>query len=383
MTLASAGPAVDWDAWRAEFPGLDAVTYLNTSSHGAKSERVAASLRAYMESWTTDPPWDDDWQRVVRTAEAAFGRLIGAADRDVVMVPTLTDAFHRAMSALHSDHRTRVVLSAREWVSLRHAVAAWPGIEPVVVDAELDPDSDAFLTNVGDDTRLVVVSHVCFRTGYRADLAAIVAKARRHGARVFVDAFQSAGVTPIDVARTPVDFLAAGSLKYLLGVPGAAFLYVHPEASRGTVPGLSGWRGQCEPMDPTLAPSDGAARFAGGTWMVPNAYAAAAGLALIAEAGVENIAARVTTLVGSFLAELADAGVAATTPDHPAKRAGIVVVPCEHASATVERLRAARVVASARTDALRFSFHAYNSEAEARAVARRLPEFLQNGSRHA
>ena len=374
--------AVDWAAWRRHFRGLDDVIYLNTSSHGAKSDAVTAALHAYLESWTLDPPWEGAWQDVVRRAEARFARLVGASSRDVVMVPSLTDAFHRAMSAFDHAARPKVVLSAREWVSLRHAVAAWPRVEPVVVDGTIDPDDVRFLSRIDDRTRLVVVSHVCFQTGYRASLGPIAERADAVGARLFVDAFQSAGAVEIDAPLEGVHFLAAGALKYLLGTPGAAFLYVHPDVADGATPGLSGWRGQERPMEPLLAPAAGARRFAVGTWTVPSAFAADAGLSLLEEAGPASIAGRIAALVGLFQAELTARGLYCRTPAEPTARAGIVVVPCRDADAILARLRAASIVAAARGDGLRFSFHAYNTDAEIRAVAEHLEACLGRSAAH-
>lgn len=372
---------VDWAAWRGHFPDLATHTYLNTSSHGARSTRVEEAFGSYLESWTVEPPWDGAWQRTVRRAEAAFARLVHAEAPDVVMVPTLTDAFHRALGAAADPTRTRVVVGGREWVSLLHALQARPDVTPVTVDPDVHPDEDTFLSTIDRRTRIVAVSHVCYQTGYRADLARIAARAHEVGARVFVDAFQSAGVAEIDVRSAPVDFLAAGTLKYLLGVPGAAFMYVRSDVSSSSVPALSGWRGQRDPMTPVLDPADAAGRFAGGTWTVPNAYAAVAGMSLIEDVGIGAVAARVTRLVGVFQDELAARGMPCTTPRDPAKRAGIVTVPCVDAAGVLERLREERILASARGRGLRFAFHAYNTEAEARAVAQRLHELTQNRTR--
>lgn len=366
-----------WQAWRGHFRATNEVIYLDTSSHGLQSDRLAEALTQYLEDWAVEAPWETLWHRAVQETLGLFAALIRAPAPAVALMPSVTAAFQGVLSALPRETgRREVVISAREWVSLRHVLAAWGELEPVVVPAHLRPDDEAFLAYVGAHTALVVASHVCYRSGYRTDLARLSERARACGALVFVDAFQSAGVVPIDAPGSGVDFLAAGALKYLLGAPGAAFLYVRPELSERLRPSLTGWRGQAQPMRPELSPAPGAQRFMGGTWPVPSVYAARAGLQLLFEAGPERVAERVADLVGHFQGALDARRMVTSTPSDPLHRASVVTLVCEAPDAVHAQLHTRGVRCSVREDGLRFSFHAYNTEEEVEAVVHLLEATL-------
>jgi kynureninase len=183
------------------------------------------------------------------------------------------------------------------------------------------------------------------------------------------------------VRSSGVDFLATGTLKYLLGTPGAAFLYVRRDRADAAVPSLSGWRGQRRPMSPVLDPAPGATRFATGTWMVPNAYLATAGMDLLFEAGPRAVERRVAHLVGTLVTALEGAGIEHRVPAEPERRAAIVVVPVADHEAVKRRLRERGVICTARDGTLRFSLHAYVTADECRRAAMHLHDSLHEPPR--
>ena len=79
------------------------------------------------------------------------------------------------------------------------------------------------------DTCIVPLTHVCFKNGFRSEVAAITEIAHRSGALVMLDDYQDCGTRPVDVKAMDLDFYVSGTLKYLLGPPGVAFLYVRPD----------------------------------------------------------------------------------------------------------------------------------------------------------
>jgi selenocysteine lyase/cysteine desulfurase len=291
-------------------------------------------------------------------------------------MPSLTAAFQSVMYALDWSGRNEVVLSEREWVSLQHVVQAHPSAKAVFVPAQHAPDSDAFLQYIGKRTRLVAFSHVCYQTGYRSDIARTTNHAHEQGASCFVDAYQSLGVTEVDAMALNVDFLAAGALKFLLGIPGAAFLYVQLNQHESLQPTLAGWRGQTNPMNPALNPAEGARRFMGGTWPVPSVYGARAGLDLLLCTSVASTALRVEQLATHLHSALSSLNLEVLTPQEPARRAGIISVRCPNPAATLAALRELGVVCSLRGEGLRFSLHAYNTHREIDKAMSRLQRIL-------
>ncbi len=167
-----------------------------------------------------------------------------------------------------------------------------------------------------------------------------------------------------------LDVFLTGTLKYLLGPPGLAFMYVRRELIPSLVPTVTGWFGQTNPFayDPrTFALSPTARRFESGSPSVPNVYAAIPGFQLLQEIGMENVAAHIKSLAQSLLSCARDLGIRTKTP---ADSAGpLVVLQCKDSTLLVQKLAESGIVASSRHDGLRISFHVYNSMDHVLAVA--------------
>src|SRR5687768_6438788 len=156
----------------------------------------------------------------------------------------------------------------------------------------IDPAS--YETAIDDDTALVAACSGYYVNGFRQELGPIVARAHAVNALVFTDAYQALGAVPVNVKESGVDFLASGNLKYLMGVPGIAFLYVRPGLAETLQPSVTGWFGRANPYAFDAKQLDwgaGASRFDNGTPPIMNAYIARAGMEMISSVGVENIRA--------------------------------------------------------------------------------------------
>ena len=112
----------------------------------------------------------------------------------------------------------------------------------------LHMDTARMLNAIDESTAVVAFSHVLFRTSYIMDAAAIARRAREVGATVVLDAYQSAGIVPLDVAALGVDFAVGGCLKWLCGGPGAAFLYTRPDRLKTARPSVTGWLSHSSPF---------------------------------------------------------------------------------------------------------------------------------------
>jgi selenocysteine lyase/cysteine desulfurase len=218
-------------------------------------------------------------------------------------------------------------------------------------------------------TLLVPLTHVCFKNGFRSEVNAITQIAHRSGALVMLDDYQDCGTRSIDVKGMDLDFFVTGTLKYLLGPPGLAFMYVRKELISSLVPTLTGWFAQTNPFayDPqTIDLSPTARRFESGTPSVPNVYGAVPGFELLREIGMENVASHIKSLAQSLLHSAVDLGIRAKTP---ADSAGpLVVLPSKDSTLLVQKLEENGIVASNRYDGLRISFHVYNTMEDVKAV---------------
>ena len=206
------------------------------------------------------------------------------------------------------------------------------------------------------------LTQVSFVNGSRSDVAAVTKIAHDNGALLFLDGYQDCGTRPIDVKKAGVDFYVAGTLKYLLGPPGVAFLYVRRELIEQLRPTMTSWLAQRNAFafeTKKLDPAPDARRFEGGSPPMPSVYLARPALELLGRIGLDNVAAQIERLARAFLAGLRDIGVATKTP---ATSVGpLVVVRAKDSGAMVARLTARNVAVSARKDGVRIGFHVYNT----------------------
>jgi kynureninase len=255
-------------------------------------------------------------------------------------------------------------------------------IDVVPSDDGIGIDTQRLMERIDERTRLVSISHVLFRSAYVVDVQAVCRRAREVGALVFLDAFHSVGVMPVDVRALEVDFLAAGVLKWLCGGPGGCFLYVAPEVGASLTPAITGWQAHARPFafDDEMEHASGAWRWLGGTPAIPALFAAAEGPRVLRRAGIERIrekSVRQTTR----LIELADAlGYKVMAPREPARRGGTVALDVPHAYEVAQALLARDVIVDYRPGAgIRVAPHFYTSDDEVERAVKLMGEVIATG----
>ena len=368
--------------FRGLFPIFDERIYLNSCSQGALGRPVEAALEEFMESWHRQGnPWEL-WCERMEELRAEFAALINAEPDEVAVTFSASTAVGALASALDWTERPRVVTSDFDFPTMGHVWLAQRSRGAEVAFARADGDRlplAAFEAEVDSRTRLVATTHVCYRNGFRTDLQALAELAHAHGAPLLVDAFQSMGTEPVDVKALGVDALVTGTLKYLLGTPGVAFLYVRRDLAERLTPTDTGWFGQADPFAYDVHRLDhapGALRFQSGSPPVPAVYAALAAIRLLRAVGLEAVRDHVRGLSDLTVAGLRQRGLDVMTPDDPACRGPLVMVRCRDVQRLLARLAERGVLCSTRDGALRVSFHLYNSEADVRALLAGLDDNL-------
>ena len=303
--------------YRDGFPILAETTYLINHSLGAMPAEAEQRLLAYAHAWKTRGvlAWEEGWWELPLTVGDQIGRLIGAPAGSVSMHQNVTIAEAVVLSCFAFDGaRRRVVYEEGNFPSVRYLYQAARGAEIVVA-----PDDEGVVEAIDERTLLVPVTHVLFRTGGIQDVEAIVARAHEAGALVVLDAYQSVGTVPLDVTALGVDFAVGGSVKWLCGGPGAAWLYVRPDLAQTLEPALTGWHAHARPFafEPEHEYAEGAWRFLTGTPNVPALYAATAGYDVIEEVGVERIRARSLEQTTLLIRLLEEAGLEIVSPREP------------------------------------------------------------------
>ena len=369
------------ERFRALFPSLAHTIHVASCSFAPPSTHLIESQAALMTQLESgEAPWHF-YEGQLDKVRQRFGALIGSPADHIAVMPNASVGAFQAGSTIDWQKRTRIVASATDFPSLAQV---WHQLATDVRLIEAAPDGgiqvEQYLAAIDTDTGLVSIPLVSYRNGARAglaDIAAIAERAHAVGARVIIDAYQGVGVVPCDVAELPCDFLVGGSMKFLLGLPGVAYLYVR-EPTRGLAPTLTGWFGRVNPFafDPRGVdfPAE-ARRFETGTPQFPLLCAAVPGLDLIASLDPQQVWHHVSGLVEHATTELASAELAVLTPPSPQRRGPMVALGARdtaHANAVAEDLAAKAIVASPRGDVVRLTFHYFNTEDDVLAITKAL-----------
>ena len=371
-------------AYRERFPILADTNYLITHSLGPMPAEAESRLAEYAHAWKTRGirAWGEGWWDMSTTVGDHVGRLIGAPAGSTVMHQNVTIAEAVVLSCFDfQGERRKVVYEEENFPSVRYLQQAQRarGAEIVVC-----PNEEAIVEAIDERTLLVPISHVIFRTGRIQDVEPIIERAHEVGAYVVLDAYQSVGTVPLDVTALNVDFAVGGSVKWLCGGPGAAWLYVRPDLSDQLEPTLVGWQAHARPFDfvPELEYAEGAARFLTGTPNVPALYAATAGYDIVEEIGVERIRENSMRQTAHFIGLLDEAGFEVVSPREPERRGGSVVVRVPDFLGVHAELESRQILLDARPDVgLRFGPHFFTTDEELESAAAALVEIVGRGAK--
>ncbi len=227
---------------------------------------------------------------------------------------------------------------------------------------------DPLLAAIDEQTQLVSISHVAFRSSFLHDLPAIIRRAHAVGARVIADLYQSAGILPLDVRALNVDFATGGSVKWLCGGPGAGYLYVRPDLLQQLQPAATGWMAHRHPFEFEPGPIDfapDAFRFLNGTPNIPALYSARSGYEIVNEIGVEAIRAKSIRQTERLIALADEAGLPVRSCRDPQARGGVVVVDVPDGKEVTRELARREVLVDYRPHAgIRIAPHFYTSDEE-------------------
>ena len=366
-------------AYRDRFPILERTTYLINHSLGAMPAAAEDRVLEYARTWKERGirAWAEGWWEMPLTVGDQIGRIIGAPPGSTVMHQNVAVAEAIVLSCFHpvDPRRNRVVYEEGNFPSVRYLYQAQPDLDVVVV-----PDDEAIVEAIDERTLLVPITHVLFKTADIQDVEAIVRRAHEVGAHVVLDAYQSAGIVPLDVAGLNVDFAVGGSVKWLCGGPGNGWLYVRPDLADVLEPTFMGWQAHARPFgfEPELDYADGVARFLTGTPNVPALYAGTAGYDLIEEIGVERIRENSVRQTELLIDLFDEAGFEVGSPRDAARRGGTVTVRTPEFEAVHKELADRQILCDFRPDAgLRLGPHYYNTDDELRFAVAQIAEIVE------
>lgn len=375
-------PADPLLAFRDRFPITARANYLISNSLGAMPAATRTSVQRFLDEWDARGvrAWGEGWWTLQERVADQVARVLGVPAGTVSMHQNIAVAQEMILSCFRFDgRRNKVVYADRNFPSDQYIyeARAAQGARLVRVPPAADgiaTDGEQVAAAIDDDTLLVAIDHVMFRSAALVDVEPIVARARKHGAFVVLDVFHSAGIVPLDLTALGVHAAVGGALKWLCGGPGNCFLYVHPDEIGRLRPTFTGWAAHKQPF--AFSPAgqdyrDDGGRFATGTPNVPALYAGIEGIATVLAAGLPAIRDKSRRLTALLVDEADRAGLPVRSPRDGARRGGHVALDVPHGYAVCQALAAQDVVVDFRPDAgLRVAPHFYNTADEVRAAVR-------------
>ncbi|HUQ32288.1 MAG TPA: aminotransferase class V-fold PLP-dependent enzyme [Pyrinomonadaceae bacterium] len=370
--------------WRAEFPILDKAVYLISHSLGAMPRATFERLNDYAEAWGARGvrAWAEGWWEMPVTLGDEVARIIGADSGTVVMHQNVSICQSLILSCFDpKPPRNKIVYSELNFPSVMyvyeaHARSGNLRIEIVKSDDGITVPLERMLAAIDDETLLVPISHVLFKSAYLQDARAIIERAHEVGARVVLDTYQSAGTVPFSVKDLNVDFACGGSVKWLCGGPGAGYLYVRPDLQSELEPKTTGWMAHESPFafeGGAIRYAPGIARFLHGSPAIPALYAAESGYKIINQIGVEAIREKSVRQTTRLIELAEEAGFRVTSPKDASRRGGTITVAAEHAAAVTKELIRREFIVDYRPGAgVRISPHFYTKDEELDLIVREM-----------
>jgi selenocysteine lyase/cysteine desulfurase len=364
---------IDWAALRSqEFPVADRWAYFDHAAVAPLPRRSADALRTWVEDqerngvvhWPT-------WGRKVEEARGRAASLINAHVDEIAFITSTTQGIGLIAEGFPWRPGDSVVTAAEEYPS---NLLPWMNLADRGVSVRAVPTRedgriwvDDLAAAIDGSTRVLTISHVEFASGFRNDLDRLAELCHARGVALFVDAIQGLGPLVIDVARTPIDFLAADGHKWLLGPEGAGLLYIRRDWVDRLRPIGVGWKSvtssyNIATLDFTLKPN--AQRWEGGTFCMAPLQAFARSLELFLEIGPRAVSDRILDRAQAVREIARSSGWRVHGSDRPEEVAGIVALerPGLDLDAVAMIFRDRGIALACRRGRLRISPHIYNND---------------------
>jgi kynureninase len=368
----------DLSSYREEFPILAERTYLISASLGPLSIRARRAATEHLDLWQRLGPeelWMAHGLPKLEQCRDQFSQIIGADPDEVAIVPSVSSGLSSIASCLSIDDRNKVVLSDMDFPTNSYVWRAQQRrgakLDFIASADGIRIEADDLVERIDGQTAMVNTNRVLFESSWIMDLPPIVEAAHDAGAFVVVDDFHGSGIVPVDVHELGIDFLVSGALKWLMGGQGIAFLYCRRDLIEAMQPLVVGWFGTKKPFDfdrSGLDLRDDARRFETGTYTLPQAWTASAGMEMVLEVGVERIRARNQELTSLIIEKADEADLEVLSPRADDRRGGLVRVRVPGGRPNAERilheLFKRNVVLDQRGDALRISPHFFSTEGD-------------------
>jgi kynureninase len=345
-------------------------------------------MKGYADTWAMRGvrAWEERWWMLAAEVGDEIGALMNAPKGSVSTHQNVTTCQAVVASCFDfSGKRNKVVYTDMNFPSVMYF---WEAQQPngarvhmVKTDDGITVPTGRLLDAIDEETLLVPISHVIFRSAFIQDAKAIIEKAHKVGAYVVLDTFQSLGTLPVDVQALNTDFACGGVLKWLCGGPGVGYLYVRPDLGKKLEPKFTGWFAHQNSMAFEVGPiryTDPPFRFMNGTSHIPSLEAARPGLKIITEVGVDRIREKSKRQTARLIELVEKQGWRVNTPRDPERRGGTVSIDMPDSQEVCRELLKREILVDWRPKAgVRMSPHFYNTDQELETAISAVEEILK------
>lgn len=319
---------------REQFPTLEKSVHLISHSLGAMPRKAREDAAAFLDLWENDSieAWSNAWIPQVKKLGDLVAKVLGVDAGTVTMNQNVSTVQAVVASCFDwSKKRNKIVYSELEFSTVHYVwqAQARRGARVNILKSEdgMTVPLERLFDAIDEETLIVPMSHVLFRSSTVQDLKAIIKRAHEVGAYVLADCYQSAATIPLALKEWDVDFACGGSVKWACGGPGAAYLYVRPDHLPAMKPIDTGWFGHAEPFAFDMGEMKYAKdiwRMVGGTPAIPALYTALAGWEIVSSLSPDAVRAKSVRQTALLRAEAERRGFKINTPREDAQRGGTI-----------------------------------------------------------
>lgn len=359
---------MDLTAFRASFPALDRLVWLNTATVPPGATPVLEAVRRALADWERGEFTWEDWEADAYATRGLYAAMLGVPKDTVALMPSVAEAASTVAATLPQG---TIVVGSREfhsnlypWIALRDRgfdVVEVPHHDGVVPTGDLAEAVD-------ERTVLLAVTEVQSSNGYRVDVRRLVERCRETGTRLFVNLTQSLGALRFDARAVGADYVVAHGYKWLLGARGAAWMHVREDRIGDLRPHVPNWHTPADPYADYYGsgqePGPGATKLDTSFSWLPWIGSRAA-LELLASLDPAEVEARCLSLSKAFRAGAAERGFELVPEEVPSQTVGVVVPDADRLR---DRLADRNVIGAVRGGFLRLGFHAFNDQSDVEAA---------------
>jgi len=357
---------------RAESPTLQKKTFMNHASRGPLHGITQKAIQEYTECWGEFN--FEETNKVFQDARGKFGKLINAAEDEIVFTRDVTSGSRLAANMIDYDAKSNVVCYWNDYVAQVYQALFLKKTKNIeyrpVPDKRNRVIAEEFASKIDKNTKLVLLSHVQWLSGCRADIKEIAKIAHENEALIAVDSIQSTGALTNDVKNWNVDFLTCGTAKWLLGANQAGYFYMKKEHIDRFEPPFAGYHG----VDPgshdqpywnvnDLVYVEDISKFMDTNPSDFLFYVSSKGMDIILEYGIKNVETRIIKLTDYLVQELEQLGdYEFISPLESEYRSGVINIRLPDNVDIVKKLLNDNIIVSSRYGGIRISPHFYNTE---------------------